>query len=89
MSGLILAAFVSTAVEEPTASPNNAAWVAGFALIVLWVAIAAVQVFRQRRRRLAEGAGKEAPLRSHQGAQASAEPPDTGGALDDDDGASP
>ena len=50
MNGFGIAVLALQAADEAGRSPNNAAGVAGFALVLLWVLVAAVQVFRHRRR---------------------------------------
>ena len=46
-------ATVAGGIDEGRSSPNNAAGIAGFAFLVLWIVIVVVQVLRHRRRQVA------------------------------------
>ncbi len=46
-------AVVAGGIDEGRSSPNNAAGIAGFAFLLLWIIIVVVQVLRHRRRQVA------------------------------------
>ena len=45
-------ATVAGGIDEGRSSPNNAAGIAGFAFLILWIVIVVVQVLRHRRRQV-------------------------------------
>lgn len=56
---LLVVASVAGGIDQGRTSPNNGAGIAGFVLLLTWIAVAVIQVLRHRRRRRRDAASND------------------------------